>query len=104
MDNTYIKTAKNQFNFEDKRIVRNQHNPLQNRLPHLIRKSLEKKFGERATVTIIEYGCRLFGEPESKILSNYILFSKMIGIIFGKFGKERIIHHVEEDLKKQGLL
>jgi len=81
-----------------------KNNLQQNLLPHAIRKSLEKMFGKHKADSIIEDGCNLFGEPETKVLSNYILFSKMIEKMFGKLGKEHLLEKVEKDLKGQGLI
>ena len=79
-------------------------NVQQNLLPHALRKSLEKMFGKHEADSIIEDGCNLFGKPETKVLSNYILFSKMIEKMFGKLGKEHILEKVEKDLKEQDLI
>ena len=83
---------------------RSVSNIQQNILPHAIRKSLEKMFGKHEADSIIEDGCNLFGKPETKVLSNYILFSKMIEKMFSKLGKQHILEKVEKDLKEQGLI
>jgi len=90
----------NRFVDKDKR----ENTAQQNLLPHAIRKTPEKMFGKHEADSIIEDGCNLFGEPETKVLSNYILFSEMIGKMFDKHGKQHILEKVEKDLKGQGLI